>query len=137
MNGRYFDAHNVDGLGELALMDRPLNTLIGNGRALTDSEYALLDSIHSATAVLIPWDNTGDILAIDNFAYQHGRAAYDSYRSCVINWGRAVEGGGTYVYDHTHFSDNIDDGNDMLAVLSGSTLSLSVCCTERMMAKRV
>eukprot|EP01083_Nonionella_stella_P197877 727105_1 len=105
MNGRYFNGHNVAGMDDIQLNDRPLNTLIGNGRQLTDKEYELFDNIHNEEQILIPWDNTGDILAIDNFVYQHGRMPYNSYRNCVINWGQAVRGG-EYIYDPTHFKIN-------------------------------
>ena len=103
MNGRYFNAHNVTGMDGVPLKERPLHSLIGNGREITDEEYELLDSIHNEIAVLIPWDHLGDILAIDNWKYQHGRMPYDSSRNCVINWGRAVTGG-EYIYDPMHFS---------------------------------
>ena len=65
-----------------------------------------MDSIHEELAILIPWDDEGDIMALDNFQYQHGRMPYNSYRSCVINWGPAVLGR-EYIYDPLHFGGSM------------------------------
>ena len=72
MNGRYFDGHQVEGMAAIPFAQRPLHSRLGNGRELSDAEYALLDGVHAELAMLVPWDHAGDILALDNFAFQHG-----------------------------------------------------------------
>lgn len=85
------------------LDQRPLHSLIGNGRELTEEEYDLMSRIQDEVEVAIPWTHKGDLLVVDNFRFEHGRRPYDSFRKCVIHWGPAVEGL-PYRYDGGHFN---------------------------------
>ena len=90
-NARWFDQPGFClGIRELPLNERPFHALIGNGREITDEEYDLLYDIHNQVAIEIPWDNTGDILAVDNFAYEHGRNPYIGDRECIVHLGPSV-----------------------------------------------
>jgi len=102
-NGRWFQYHALSAMDAVPLEQRPLHSLIGNGRELTEEEYDLMSRIQDEVEVAIPWTHKGDLLVVDNFRFEHGRRPYDSFRKCVIHWGPAVEGL-PYRYDGRHFN---------------------------------